>query len=519
MQAKARDEDKGFCRNRSSNHTHENINTSKERNRITRYASSDFKAVELQILLQIENGKIPSAAFSIAKNGKIVYENAFGWADREQKIASTVGTPYPLASASKPIVATAMMMLHQRGIVDIQSPASHYAGGWFSCATSAPAHPAYSLRQLLNHTSGLGTYGRIYWNDRDLPVKNLEDSFHKYGFLAQPPGKVFEYSNLGYGLIGHIIENQGGTSLADFLDTEVFNPLGMIDSMMVENFSSPVKAARKYGASGLPLIETYNDTPGAGNVFASAHDLTLFGLFHLSSSGDSQSMLSQENKLLMRSFVEPTARYSYYNASHYGLGWYFRTDSHGNTIVWHEGGMPGASAIILLLPEQDIVASVVINATDANPQAQTIANSLIQVLEPSNQSISFDATEGFERYTDQTELLGRWEGRITLGASDLHWTLTFKADGSLFAEFPQHTSSSLLPKQVTFPALVNDDMLVATFETTLPAPDIAQKPNGYVLLRLLRHGDELSGAAIAYSSVHRLEHLLPFRCYLLRKTK
>jgi hypothetical protein len=229
-------------------------------------------------------------------------------------------------------------------------------------------------------------------------------------------------------------------------------------------------------------------------------------------------MLSQENKLLMRSYVEPKARYSYYNASHYGLGWYFRTNSDGNSIVWHEGGMPGASAIILLLPQQDIVVSVVINATDANSQAQAIASSLIQVLEPSNHSISFDVTEGFERYTDQTELLGCWEGRIGLGANDLSWTLTFQADGSLSAEFPQRTSSNLLPEQVKFPALMNDDMLVATFATTLPAPDVAQKPNGYVLLRLLHHGDELSGAAIAYSSVHRLEHLLPFRCHLRRKT-
>ena len=400
--------------------------------------------------------------------------------------------------------------------MDIQAPASHYAGNWFSHQELAIAHPDYCLRQLLNHTSGLGTYARIYWNDQNLQLQSLEDTFHKYGFLIQPPGTVFEYSNLGYGLIGHIIDEQSGTSLADFLETELFKTLGMIDSMMVDNSSSPAKAARKYNASGLPLIETYNDTPGAGNVFASAHDLTLFGLFHLRSTEDSQSILSQENKLLMRSFVEPTARYSYYNASHYGLGWYFRTNSDGNSIVWHEGGMPGASAIILLLPQQDIVVSVVINATDANPQAQAIANSLIQVLEPSNHSISFDATEGFERYTDQTELLGCWEGAIVIGADDLPWTLTFQADGSLSAEFPQRTSSNLLPEQVIFPALVNDDMLVATFATTLPSSDIVQEPNGYVLLRLLHHGDELSGAAIAYSSAHRLEHLLPFRCHLRR---
>ncbi|MCK5034962.1 MAG: beta-lactamase family protein [Candidatus Sabulitectum sp.] len=527
MQTKARNEEQGFSETGAKKHSLENQSTSKNLSRITTSTSelpmshkSDFKAVESLILAEIESGKIPSVAFSIAKNGKIVHENAFGWADKEQQIASTNGTPYPLASASKPIVATAMMMLHQRGTVDIQAPARHYASSWFSHQASASSHSDYSLRQLLNHTSGLGTYARIYWHDQDLPVQNLSDSFRKYGLVAQLPGTVFEYSNLGYGLIGHIIEEQTGTSLADFLKAEIFEPLGMINSIMVDSFSSPIKVAKKYDASGLPLIETYNDTPGAGNMFASAHDLTLFGLFHLSNKAeDSLLILSRKNKLLMQSFVEPGARYSYYNSSHYGLGWYSRTNSDGKAIVWHEGGMPGASAIIVLLPEQDIVASVVINATDANPQAQAFANALIQVVEPTNHSVSFDATEGFKRYTNQTELLGRWEGRITLDGNDLPWVLTFEPDGSLCAEFPQRTSGSLLPEQVKFPALLNEDMLVATFATTLPASDVAQIPNGYVLLRLLRQGDELSGAAIAYSSIHRLEHLLPFRCCLQRKTK
>lgn len=531
MHSKARDKDKGFRGKGSQSPTLEDKSTSKDLSRITSYGSStsaadlpfscssDFKAVESQILVEIESGKIPSVAFSIAKNGKIVHENAFGWADRERQIASKVGTSYPLASASKPIVATALMMLHERGAVDIEAPAWHYAGSWFSHQASAPAHPDYSLRQLLNHTSGLGTYARIYWYDQDLPVQNLGDSFHKYGLVAQLPGTVFEYSNLGYGLIGHIIEEQSETGLADFLKAEIFEPLGMIDSMMVDSFSSPIKAAKKYDASGLPLIDTYNDTPGAGNVFASAHDLTLFGLFHLSRAEDSLSILSQRSKLLMQNFVDPGAKYSYYNSSHYGLGWYFRTNSDGKAIIWHEGGMPGASAIIVLLPEQDIVASVVINATDANSQAQTFANALIQVVEPTNHSISFDATEGFKRYTSQTELLGRWEGMITLDGNDLPWVLTFESDGSLHAEFPQRSSSNLLPAQVIFPALVNDDMLVATFATTLPASDVAQIPEGYVLLRLLRQGNELSGTAIAYASVRRLEHLLPFRCHLRKRTQ
>ncbi len=480
----------------------------------------DFRAVESSIRAEIESGKLPSVAFAIARNGQIVHENAFGWVDREQQIASTVHTPYPLASASKPIVATALMMLHERGRVDLQAPARRYAGSWFSHQVSDRTHPDYSLRQLLNHTSGLGTYAHIYWRDQDRPVQSLDDSFQKYGFAAQPPGTVSEYSNLGYGLVGHIIEERSGTSLANFLKTEIFGPLGMHDSMMVDSFSTPTRAAKKYDASRAPLVDTYNDTPGAGNVYASAHDLALFGVFHLSSAADgSRPILSQRSKLLMRSFVEPGARYPYYNSSHYGLGWYFRTNADGETVVWHEGGMPGASAIIVLLPQHNIAATVVINATDANPQAQAFANALIQAVEPDYHAAPFNATEGFNRFTNQPEFLGRWEGSIAVDGTDVPWVLNFEADGSVRGEFPQRAAGSLLPTQVTFPALVNGNLLVATFAATLPASDVVQTPDGYVLLRLLRRGDELSGAAIAYASAHRLEHLYPFAAHLRRRAQ
>ncbi len=481
----------------------------------------DFRALESSIRNEIEAGKILSAAFAILKNGEVIYEDALGWADKEQKIASTIHTPYALASASKPIVATALMMLQERGIVDLQIPAQrYYAGSWFPLRPTDQTHSDYSLRQLLNHTSGIGTYARIYWRDQDRPVKSLEDSFRKYGFEAQPPGAIFEYSNLGYGLVGHIIEEQSGTSLTNFLNTEIFGPLVMENSMVADSFSAPTKAAKKYGVSGAPLVDTYNDTPGAGNVYASAHDLALFGAFHLDSTADrSQPILSQQSKLLMRSFVEPGARYLYHNASHYGLGWYFRDNTIGETVVWHEGGMPGASAIIVLLPQRNIVATVVINSTDANSYAQTFANALIQAVEPEYNATSFNAVEGFNRFDNQPEFLGRWEGSITVEEVDVPWVLNFEADGSVRAEFPQRTAGSLLPAQVTFPALVNGDLLVATFATTLPASDVVQMPDSYVLLRLVRRANELSGAAIAYASAQRLEHLYPFAAHLHRKAQ
>ena len=492
-------------------------NGSKNKDTGSNPALCDFRDVEASFRAAIHDGQIPSVAFAVAKNGEIIYENAFGWADKEEQIPSTVHTSYALASASKPMVATALMMLYDRGSIDLDAPAQNYAGDWLSHL--APESSDYSLRQLLNHTAGLGTYARIYWADQDIPVRSLKDSFRRYGYLMQPPGTVSEYSNLGYGLLGHVIAEQSGASLADFLKTELFAALGMHNSILVDSLSIPVNAARKYDTSGKRLIDTLNDTPGAGNIYASAHDLVLFGSSHLNSNEQNKaSFLKPQTKKLMRSFVDPGVIYPYYNSSHYGLGWYFHNNTQGEKIVWHEGGMPGASAIIVLLPRRNTAVAVLINATDANSYAQTVASALISVIEPDVQMSSFDAVEGFVKFDGQPGFAGSWDGSICIEGVSLPWMLSFDADGSVCAEFPQRGADSLLPPRVTFPALVNGNLLVATFACTLSATDIAKKPDGYLLLRLLRNGEKLSGAVVAYAASHRLEHLYPFAACLHRKS-
>lgn len=474
----------------------------------------DFRSLEKIVQSEIEKGAIPSAALAVAKDGVIVYENAFGWADKESKALAKVTTPYPLASVTKPMVATALMVLHEKGKVDLDAPALLYAGGWR--ADGAPKGE-YSLKQLLNHTSGLGTYASITWRDQNRAARDLKSSFTRYGFPAHPPGVVSEYSNLGYGLIGHIIAEQSGQSLAAFMETEVFKPLGMRHTSLVDSFSAPPWAAKKYDVEGKGLVETYNDTPGAGNVYASVHDLALFGMFHLA---DTPSILRPQTRRLMRGYVEPGALYPYYNSSRYGLGWYFRErDREAGPVVWHEGGMPGASAILVLLPKQNIVAAVLINANDKNAATQILANHLIQTVDLSHQPVSFEAAEGFRPFSSEPELLGRWEGSARIDGQSLPCVIRFENGGKVHIEFPGRAAGAILPARTTVTGLLNGDLLIATLPGTLPARDVAQQAGGYVLLRLLRRGNQLLGTLVAYSSPERLEHLYPFPVELRKQTR
>jgi CubicO group peptidase (beta-lactamase class C family) len=463
------------------------------------HRSTAFVEVDAAVEKELANG-IPSIAIAVAKHGAIVHEAAFGFADANRR--ATVHTPYPLASVTKPFVATAIMMLAERKRVELDQPASPYAGGW------VPATDRYTLRQLLNHTSGLPTYATIRWSGEPSPSHDLRTMFRRYGFAAHPPGVVSEYSNIGYGLLGHIIAEQSGQPLSAFLEREVFRPLGLRNTMMLETAVVPPGGARKYDASGKPLPETFNDTPGAGNIYASVHDLVRFGMFHLDDRPS--RVLSPAAKETMRSFVDPHALYPYYDSSHYGLGWYFRTMPNGTRVVWHEGGMPGASSILVLLPDYEIAAAVVINANDRNDVAQSIVNRLIASVEPSVQSLTFVPTNGFVAYDAQPAYLGQWDGTLTVDNQPIRCSMTFDAGGKITIAFPDRANDDLLPRESTFNALVNGDLLLGTIAATLPGGDIAQKPGGYVLLRFVRRGDQLSGTMIAYASPEGLRHLYPF---------
>ncbi|HET7435918.1 MAG TPA: serine hydrolase domain-containing protein [Thermoanaerobaculia bacterium] len=466
--------------------------------------SAAYRDLDANIGKELAKG-IPSVAFAIAQNGHVVHEGAAGFADAN--VRATVHTPYPLASVTKPFIATLVMRLAEEGRIDLDAPAARYADGWI------PASDTYTVRQLLNHTSGLPTYATIRWSDEPSPTHDLAAMFGRYGFTAHPPGTVSEYSNLGYGLLGHILEVQSGQPLAQLLESEVLRPLGLRESALITAASTPAGYAHKFDMEGKPLPDTLNDTPAAGNLYASVHDLLRFGMFHLDRRA---TLLSNATRETMRTYVEPGALYPYYNSSHYGLGWYFRTTANGTRVVWHEGGMPGASSLLVLLPERDIVAAVVINANDRNDVAQSISNQLIARVDPSMQPLTFDPTEGFSPYDAQAAYRGKWDGTLTVDGAPLRCALTFDGGGKITVVFPDRAANDLLPRESTFKALVNGDLLLGTFAATLPGADIAQKPGGYVLLRLVRRGETLNGTMIAYAAPEGLRHLYPFRVSLRR---
>lgn len=469
-----------------------------------------FEALERRAAAEVDSGRVPSLAIAVVADGEIVYERAFGHADLASGRAATVHTAYALASASKPITATAVLQLAERGRIDLDTPAQRYLGRLRLSSTQRGAS-APTVGQLLAHTAGLGTYAQIHYGDAIATAPAFARSVARFGVLVQPPGRVAEYSNLGYGLLGVIVERRSGLAFGDYLERHVFAPLGMEDAFVDLPAAADADVALGYDAENKPVGPLHNDTSGAGNVHASARDLIRFARFHLAAAPT--EVLGVDGVRRMQNNPDPAALQHYYAGSYYGLGWYVRADDGGERVVWHEGGMPGASTIIKLLPERRIGVVVLANKTEVNATTQAIADEALRALLPGYVPGALDPVANYAAYVAQPEFLGRWQGEIHVDGRRLPCTVQFGDGGKASLTY---TPRGGTPVEAAFRGIVYGDSFVGAVPLALPVAEQTGVASPLTLIKLLRTGDVLQGALVAYSQPARLDYLLPFHVRLTR---
>jgi CubicO group peptidase (beta-lactamase class C family) len=198
----------------------------------------------------------------VAQNDKLIYEKAFGLADREKKTPFTLQTPEYIGSISKQFTAMGIMILKDRQkLIYAQSVRDFF-----------PELPTFmqpvTVRNLLYHTSGLAIFD-------DYPNMTEKDVFAillKQDKLRFTPGEKFEYCNAGYSLLGMIIEKISGQNLNDFMTSQIFNPLSMTHTS-VNEINHP-DTARAIGYNLYGAVNSY-DTYMGGNasIISTAEDL------------------------------------------------------------------------------------------------------------------------------------------------------------------------------------------------------------------------------------------------------
>jgi len=345
-----------------------------------RSGATQFNDLRATIESKLVAQNVPSLAVAVAQNGKIVWEEGFGWADREKRIPATEHSMYSLASISKPITATGLMVLVERRQVDLDRPINDYLGQAKLNGRAFDAAQA-TVRRVANHTAGLPLHYQFFYRDEPYQRPHMDETIRRYANLVTPPGARSQYSNLGYGLLDYVIQRVSGKSYPDFMREEVFLPLGLTRMSVhigpgLQDFS-----ATRYAPDGRPIPFYDFDHAGGSAVFSSAHDLVRFGMFHL------KNHLSDQRPILTDDSIDemqrPTAMEQ--NGSGYGIGWASGTSGKGLRTVSHGGGMGGVATTLRLLPEENAVVVVLCNSSSA--LTGQIAQAILALLAPDKTAV------------------------------------------------------------------------------------------------------------------------------------
>jgi D-alanyl-D-alanine carboxypeptidase len=195
--------------------------------------------VENYLVTQRRVRQIPGLCVGIAKVGAPARTWSFGYANLEHLVPATADTVFKLGSVSKHIVAAGFLLLHEDGIIDLNDNIACYL------RPIPPEWREITIMQLLTHTSGLQ---RDPAKQRYYKVGSLEATVLDPGNLCLKfaPGKSWEYSNLGYFLLGLLLETVTKQSLSVFFRERVFSKLGMNSTRTTLSYDIVMNRASSY---------------------------------------------------------------------------------------------------------------------------------------------------------------------------------------------------------------------------------------------------------------------------------
>jgi len=434
------------------------------------------------IIEHVATGGVPSIAVAVAKDGEIIWEEAFGWSDVENRIRATPNTMYGLGSISKTITATGVMLLVEEGKVDLDKPAVEYLPKDVKPRAFEGEVQGVTVRHLLNHRAGMPAYAEDFFEDDPEGRRPLAETVRRYGIVTYPPGESFIYCNLGYQMLASIISNVSGMSYAEFIQERVFAPLGMSSARVYEGGSLSRSYAAGYTQAGERIPPYWGSYPGADGTYASAHDLIRFAMFHLGNNlPDQKTILSDRAIAAMQAKHPPGNERS-------GIGWNLDGDERGYRSVYHGGEGPGADCMMRLFPDEDIAAVVLCNAECE--ELYEIQKAIFVALIPElGEQEPTGTRPPSQAPVDPSEMYGTWRGRITAYDRELDVELLVDSTGARVAVGAQ-------PHAEVEISVLTSTFIMGMFAAAIPTPDNLRYPYRN-RLAVIREGDRLYGAVIS----------------------
>lgn len=268
----------------------------------------------------------------VAKAGKVIFKKSLGILNKTSNDVLSDSSMFQLASVSKVITATAVLMLHERELIDINKSFQFYFPDF--------PYEGITIKELLNHRSGLPNYIYVLNSEIYQPNYKMSNS-DMYNFLIaknpkpyMKPNKRFNYSNTNYALLALLIEKVSGMSYSKFLKDELFTPLGMHNTATIRDIDlNGANITKPYDLRWKPVEFDASDyVLGDKSIYSTPYDLFLF------------SEALYQNKIIKCQTQEMayTAFSKEQKSSNYGFGWRMKNfNDPVNKEVYHNGWWHG----------------------------------------------------------------------------------------------------------------------------------------------------------------------------------
>jgi serine beta-lactamase-like protein LACTB, mitochondrial len=301
--------------------------------------------------------RIPGLQLAVAVDGKLVWSEAFGYADLARHTRVTRTTMFRIGSVSKPLTATAVAQLVQQGKLDLDAPVQRYV-------PSFPEKPwPVTTRELAGHLAGIRHYaGNEFLSDTPYPSVTAGLAIFENDSLLSEPGTRFAYSSYGFNVISAVIEGASGETFLAYMGTHVIRPLRLthtapdrVDSLIPDRTTFYDRDTVHGGFQVAPPVDNSYKWAGGG-FLSSAEDLVQFGSALLQPGFLPQASLDLLFTSQKTRDGQPTG---------YGVGWFVTTDSLGHHRAFHGGGSVGGTTAFGMDRDAHVAFALTSNLTDA----------------------------------------------------------------------------------------------------------------------------------------------------------
>jgi CubicO group peptidase (beta-lactamase class C family) len=446
----------------------------------------------------------PSIAIAVMQGDKIVWEEAFGWADQQRRIEATPTTQYYLASVTKVFTSSALAILANQRKIDMNRPVNEYLGSHKVRAALWDEH-AITVQRVADQTGGFTNFNL---DCASAPPCALDRVIDRFGVVVQPPGENFDYSNLGYGILGGVIERASKQSYGDFVRRAIFEPLGMRDCEVATE-GQPRRSAVQYQYGTTTAVEhQYTAAMGGGSVFCSAHSLALF----------SRALLNPHLAPRGWPVVLPTTgvaavQTGTLTGTMYRQGWWIQPDYVGSQLLFASGGTGYASATLRLIPAHKLAIVVLANSSGIFDHiGDAIADEFVPEIREHRKNWTPPPPFARQRRPTSPELAGTWVGAIDTYRGKLPLTISIDPAGAVTGSLIVNKAEIAITRGTT-----SNIRVLGTLAGADLGIDEAKSGTYDVQLGLSLFGSRLAGSATTAARIGSTAPSLAFLVELTRR--